>query len=195
MRIGLGTGSTIGVLLPAIARRNLNGIRCVATSRVTENHARALGIPIEKFDQLERLDIAIDGADQVTEAGWLIKGAGGALLREKVAAAAAEHFVVVGDSSKPVDMLRPPVPLELFPFGLRSTLRRLGSVVELRDEPRSPDGGWIADYRGKVSEPNELATLLEGEPGVAAHGLFSPAMVDEVLIGRGRVVDRFRKRN
>lgn len=99
MRIGLGTGSTIGFLLPAIARRNLNGIRCVAASRVTENHARALGIPVEKFNQLERLDIAIDGADQVTEAGWLIKGASGALLREKVVAAATENFVVVGDSS------------------------------------------------------------------------------------------------
>jgi ribose 5-phosphate isomerase A len=192
MRVGLGTGSTVGFLLRAIARRNPKGIRCVATSRMTENHARALGIQVEKFNRLERLDIAIDGTDQVTEAGWLLKGAGSALLREKVVAAAAEHFVVVGDSSKPVDMLKPPVPLELFAFGLRSTLRRLGSAVELRDEPRSPDGGWIADYRGEVNDPIELATFLEGEPGVAAHGLFPPVMVDEVLIGRGKVVDRLR---
>ena len=77
----------------------------------------------------------------MTPDGWLIKGGGGAHLREKIVAAAAERFVVIADSSKPVDALRGPVPLELFAFGLRSTLARLGSDVELRDVPRSPDGG------------------------------------------------------
>jgi ribose 5-phosphate isomerase A len=102
MTVGLGTGSTVAHLLPAIARRGLEGIRCVATSVATEEQARELGIPVEDFDSLTRLDIAIDGTDEVTPDGWLIKGGGGAHLREKVVAAAAERFVVIGDSSKPV---------------------------------------------------------------------------------------------
>jgi ribose 5-phosphate isomerase A len=191
MTVGLGTGSTVAHLLPAIARRGLEGIRCVATSVATENQARELGIPVEDFDRLTRLDIAIDGTDEVTPDGWLIKGGGGAHLREKVVAAAAERFVVVGDSSKPVDALRGPVPLELFGFGAASTLERLGSDVELRDAPRSPDGGVIADYRGGgLDDPAALAARLEADPGVAAHGLFPPDMVSEVLIARGDDVDR-----
>ena len=105
MTVGLGTGSTVAHLLPAIARRGLSGIRCVATSVATEEQARELGIPVEEFGELERLDIAIDGTDQVTPDGWLIKGGGGAHLREKIVAAAAERFVVIADSSKPVDAL------------------------------------------------------------------------------------------
>ncbi len=190
MAVGLGTGSTVEHLLPALARRGLSGIRCVATSVATENRARKLGIPVEEFGKLERLDIAIDGTDQVTPDGWLIKGGGGAHLREKIVAAAAERFVVIADSSKPVDELTAPVPLELFAFGLRSTLARLGAV-DLRDAPRSPDDGVIADYRGaKLGDPATLAARLEADPGVAAHGLFPPDMVSEVLVGRGGVVDR-----
>ena len=107
----------------------------MATSVATEQQARELGIPVEEFSQLERLDIAIDGTDQVTPDGWLIKGGGAAHQREKIVAAAAERFVVIADSSKPVDSLSPPVPLELLAFGLRSTLARLGAEVELRDVP------------------------------------------------------------
>ncbi len=190
MAVGLGTGSTVEHLLPALARRGLSGIRCVATSVATEIQASELGIPVEEFGTLERLDIAIDGTDQVTPDGWLIKGGGGAHLREKIVAAAAERFVVIADSSKPVDELTAPVPLELFAFGLRSTLARLGAV-DLRDAPRSPDDGVIADYRGaKLGDPATLAARLEADPGVAAHGLFPPDMVSEVLVGRGGVVDR-----
>ena len=90
MTVGLGTGSTVAHLLPAIARRGLEGIRCVATSVATEEQARELGIPVEDFDSLTRLDIAIDGTDEVTPDGWLIKGGGGAHLREKIVAAAAD---------------------------------------------------------------------------------------------------------
>ena len=190
MTIGLGTGSTVAHLLPAIARRNLSGIRCVATSVATEEQARELGVPVEEFDQLDRLDIAIDGTDQVTPDGWLIKGGGGAHLREKIVAAAAERFIVISDSSKPVEALSAPVPLELFTFGLHSTLIRLGPEVELRDVPPSPDGGLIADYRGEIGDPAALAARLEADPGVAAHGLFPPAMVSDVLIGRDSTVDR-----
>jgi ribose 5-phosphate isomerase A len=191
MTVGLGTGSTVAHLLPALARRGLKGIRCVATSVATEEQARELGIPVEDFNELQRLDIAIDGTDQVTPDGWLIKGGGGAHLREKVVAAAADRFIVISDSSKPVERLTGPVPLELFAFGLASTLARLGEAVALRpDTPRSPDGGAIADYRGEVGDPAALAARLESDPGIAAHGLFPASMVSEVLIGRGDVVER-----
>jgi ribose 5-phosphate isomerase A len=190
MTIGLGTGSTVAHLLPAISARGLSGIRCVATSVATEEQARGLGIPVEEFSSLERLEIAIDGTDEVTPDGWLIKGGGAAHLREKVVAAAAERFVVIADSSKPVEALRGPVPLELFSFGIASTLARLGPDVELRDVPPSPDGGTIADYRGPIGDPAELAARLEADPGVAAHGLFPPSMVSELLIGRGNAVER-----
>jgi ribose 5-phosphate isomerase A len=191
MTVGLGTGSTVAHLLPALAGRGLEGIRCVATSVATEEQARALGIPVEDFNELARLDIAIDGTDQVTPEGWLIKGGGGAHLREKIVAAAADRFVVIADSSKPVERLTGPVPLELFAFGLRSTLERLGGEVALReDTPRSPDGGVIADYGGEVGEPAALAARLESVPGIAAHGLFPAAMVSAVFVGREGAVDR-----
>ena len=191
MTIGLGTGSTVAHLLPAIARRGLTEIRCVATSVATEEQARELGIAVEEFDRLQRLDIAIDGTDEVTPEGWLIKGGGGAHLREKIVAAAAERFVVICDSSKPVDSLRGPVPLELFGFGAASTLARLGGEVELREAAPSPDGGVIADYRGPgLDDPAALAARLGADPGVAAHGLFPPNMVSEVFVAKGDAVHR-----
>ena len=190
MTVGLGTGSTVAHLLPAIARRGVTGIRCVATSVATEEQARELGIPVEDFDSLGRLDIAIDGTDEVTPDGWLIKGGGAAHLREKIVAAAAERFVVIGDSSKPVDALRGPVPLELFSFGVASTLARLGPEVDLRDVAPSPDGGTIADYRGAIADPAELAARLDADAGVAGHGLFPPHMVSDLFIGRDDQVQR-----
>jgi len=190
MTIGLGTGSTVAHLLPAIARRELTEIRCVATSVATEEQARGLGIPVERFNALQRLDIAIDGTDEVTPDGWLIKGGGAAHLREKIVAAAAARFVVIADSSKPVEALRGPVPVELFGFGAASTLARLGGEVEPRDVPPSPDGGVIADYMGPIDDPAALAARLEADPGVAAHGLFPPAMVSELFVARGTEVER-----
>jgi ribose 5-phosphate isomerase A len=195
MAVGLGTGSTVAHLLPALARRQLTRIRCVATSVATEEQARGLGIPVEEFGSLESLDIGIDGTDQVTPDGWLIKGGGGAHLREKIVAAAARRFVVIADSSKPVDSLSAPVPLELFAFGLPSTLARLGPEVEIRDAPRSPDDGVIADYRGaNLGDPAALAARLEADPGVAAHGLFPADMVTDLVIGRGGSVDHSKLR-
>ena len=190
MTLGLGTGSTVAHLLPAIAARGVAGIRCVATSVATEEQARGLGIPVEEFSSLERLDLAIDGADQIDPQGWLIKGGGAAHQREKIVAAAAARFVVIADSSKPVEALRAPVPLELLAFGLASTLARLGPEVTLRDVPPSPDGGAIADYRGEIGDPAALAARLEADPGVSSHGLFPPAMVSDVLVGAGSAVDR-----
>jgi ribose 5-phosphate isomerase A len=190
MTVGLGTGSTVAFLLPALAARGLSGIRCVATSVATEEQARGLGIPVERFDTLQRLEIAIDGTDEVTPDGWLIKGGGAAHLREKIVAAAAERFVVIADSSKPASALRGPVPLELFAFGLSSCLARLGDDVSLREVPASPDGGVIADYRGPIGDPAELAARFDADPGIAAHGLFPPEMVSELFVGRGETAER-----
>lgn len=188
MRVGLGTGSTVAHLLPALAARGL-AIRCVATSPQTEEAARALGLEVDDAAEVDRLDIAIDGADQIAPDWWLVKGGGAAHTREKIIAAAADRFVVIADSSKLVDRIRPPVPLELLAFGLAGTLRRLRDVT-LRDVPPSPDGGVIADYTGAVGGPEALDAWLGGVAGVVAHGLFPPSMVSEVLIGRGDAVER-----
>jgi ribose 5-phosphate isomerase A len=188
MTVGLGTGTTVSYLLPALARRRLS-IRCVATSPRTEQMARDLGLAVESFGEIDHFDLTIDGTDQVTPDGWLIKGGGAAHTREKIVAAAASRFIVIGDSTKPVAALRPPVPVELMEFGLGATLRLLGSVT-LRDVPRSPDGGVIGDYTAAFDDPAELAARLSATPGLVAHGLFPPELVAMVLIGRDGSVEQ-----
>ena len=188
MTVGLGTGSTVAFLLPALARRSLDVV-CAATSPRTEHAARELGLRIQALGEIDRFDITIDGADQIAPDGWLVKGGGAAHTREKIIAAAADRFVVIADSSKPVEALHGPVPLELLAYGLRATMRRV-APVSLRDVPRSPDGGVIADYQGPVDDPAALAARLSSTPGVVEHGLFPPEMVATVLVGRGASVDR-----
>lgn len=186
MWVGLGTGSTVGHLLPAIARRQ-RAICCVATSPRTEDVARSLGIDVEAFEDLDRLDLAIDGADQIAPDGWLMKGGGAAHTREKLVAITAERFVVIADSTKPVARLRGPVPVELLGFGLASTVRRLGAVT-LREVPKSPDGGVIADVDCALDDPGTVAAWLSGTPGLVEHGLFPPEMVTMALVARGTEV-------
>jgi ribose 5-phosphate isomerase A len=186
MVVGLGTGTTAAFLIPALADRDL---RCVATSTTTEEAARAAGLQLDPFETLERLDIAIDGADQIDPTGWVVKGGGAAHTREKIVAAAADRFVVIASSDKLVEKLAPPVPLELLPFGVSATLRALGHA-ELRDVPPSPDGGLIADYLGPVDDPADLAAGLASTPGVVEHGLFPPELVSEILVGRDGSVER-----
>jgi ribose 5-phosphate isomerase A len=191
MTVGLGTGSTAAYLLPPLAARKLD-IRCVATSPATSQAAIGLGIEVVSFAGLEapaRLDITIDGADQVDPAGWLIKGGGGAHTREKAVAAATDRFIVIVSENKLVERLTPPVPLELAEFGLAGTLARLGSVT-LRGVTHSPDGGVIADYTADFDDPAGLATWLSEMPGVVEHGLFPPRMVADVLVGHGDEVKR-----
>jgi ribose 5-phosphate isomerase A len=190
MLLGLGTGSTVAYFLPAVAERGVS-VRCVATSPRTESAALELGLRVEPFDELDRLDLAVDGADQIDPAGWLVKGGGAAHTREKIVAAAADRFVVVASSDKAVSALGPPVPLELLAYGLRATLRAL-APVELRDVPPSPDGGVIADYLGAVGDPAELAARLAAVPGVVEHGLFGPDLVDVIFVARGAEVERRR---
>ena len=123
----------------------------VPTSSATAALAREAGIAVAELDGT-RLDLTIDGADEVDAAFNLIKGGGGAHTREKVVAAAADRFVVIADGSKVVDALRPPIPLELLDYGVKAVLADL-SEATLRDVPKSPDGGLIADFHGDVSDP------------------------------------------
>jgi ribose 5-phosphate isomerase A len=188
MLVGLGTGSTVAHFLPALARRGLR-LRCVATSLKTESAARELGLPVEPFDELDRLDLAVDGADQIAPDRRLVKGGGAAHTREKIVAAAADRFVVIASSDKLVDAIGPPIPLELLSYGVRAILARV-APAELRDVPPSPDGGLIADYLGSVGDPAALAARLASTPGVVEHGLFPPELVADVLVGRDGAVER-----
>ncbi len=189
MRVGLGTGSTVAQLLPALAERGLREVRCAATSPATEQAARALGLIVEDLDAVGELDIAIDGADQVDPAGWLVKGGGAALTREKIVAAAARRFVVIVSEEKIVPALGPPVPLELLRFGVEHTLTEVGEA-RLRGNLESPDGNLIADYLGPIDDPADLAARLSATPGVVEHGLFAPEMVSYVLIAGAGGVER-----
>jgi ribose 5-phosphate isomerase A len=186
MRLGLGTGSTVAHLLRAVAERGLRGLRCVATSPATAENARALGLPVEDFDSpdaLDELDLAIDGADQITPDWWVVKGGGGAHTREKIVAAAARRFVIIAGEEKLVDAVRPPVPVELLRFGLAATLRALGDAEIRPGWPPSPDGGVIAHVTGPVADPATLAARLDAVPGVVEHGLFPPSLITAVVIG------------
>jgi ribose 5-phosphate isomerase A len=184
MVVGLGTGSTVHHLLPAIAERGLRDVRYVATSPATVEEAVALGLTIEPFDALDRLDLAIDGADQIAPDGALVKGGGGAHVREKVVATAADRFVVIADMTKDVDVLSGPVPLEVLAFGLQATLAEVAPARVREGAMLSPDGNMIADYLGAAEDPEALAARLDGVPGVVGHGLFAAALVSDVLIGR-----------
>lgn len=197
MRVGLGTGSTVACLLPALAARELR-LRCVATSEATERAARDLGLRLFELDELGSLDMAIDGADQIAPDGWLIKGGGGAHTREKIVARASERFVVIASPEKAVQALCPPVPLELLSFGAHTTLAALGEAT-LRDTPPSPDGNLIADYlgpaghaKGPIEDPRALAARLSAIPGVVEHGLFEPELVSDILIAGPSGIERRR---
>ncbi len=189
MRVGLGTGSTVAHLLPAIAARGLSGLRCAATSPATELAARNLGLEVLDIDELGELDIAIDGADQVARDGWLVKGGGGAHTREKIVASAAARFVVIASAEKAVERIEPPVPLELLRFGVAHTLSAL-QTAQLRDEPPTPNGGLLADYLGEVHDPRALAARLSATAGVIEHGLFPPEMVSLVILAGDERAER-----
>ena len=190
MRVGLGTGRTVARLLPALAARGLAGVRCVATSPETEQVATGLGLAVERFDALDRLDIAIDGADQVGADWWTVKGGHGAHLREKIVAAAADRFVLIVSEDKLVEAVHAPVPLELDAFGLQSTVHAVGAVALRPGAPTTPEGGVIADYTGQLEDPAAIAAWLDQIPGVTGHGLFAPSMIHDVYVGgRDRPLD------
>ena len=179
MTVGLGTGSTVAHLLPAVARRGLTDLRCVATSVAGEVTTQRRSVRPRRA-RAGRRWATVEPVPSPT------------VMPLSTSSAAADRFVVIADSSKPVEKLTWPVPLELFAFGLASTLARLGDDVTLRPDTRpSPDGGLIADYRGPgLDDPAALAARLEADPGVAAQGLFPPSLVSAVFIARGTEVER-----
>lgn len=197
MKLGLGTGSTAKHVLELIAERRRRGeladIAGVPTSRATENLARALGIPLTTLDKHPRLDLAIDGADEVDPELNLIKGWGGALLWEKIVASAAERFVVVVDESKLVERLgdRGPVPVEVVPFAYQvhmPFLEELGGKPRLREAeggmPFVSDGGhYIIDcyFETGISDPWRLEAELKHRAGVVDTGLFLD-MAESVVV-------------
>jgi ribose 5-phosphate isomerase A len=188
MHVGLGTGTTVDHLLPLL-RGHAHDVTYVASSPRTAKTASDLGLTLRPFEKFDRLDLTIDGADQVAPDRWLVKGGGGAHTREKILAAAAECFVVIISADKLVDELHPPVPLELLTFGLDATLLAVTPTV-LRRVAASPDGGLIADYHGAIDDPGALAARLSSTPGVIEHGLFPPELVTEILVGRGTNVEK-----
>ena len=197
MRIGLGTGSTARHAVQALGRRVRDeglSIQAIATSAETEAQAREVGITLADFAAVTELDLAIDGADEVERGSLrLIKGLGGALLREKIVAQAARRFVVIADTSKPVDILGSgaPLPVEVVRFGHEAVARRLaalGGAPILRrrnDNPFVTDSGHLiydcAGF-GPIRDPHTLNRGLRAIAGVMETGLFLE-MAEQAIIG------------
>lgn len=199
MVVGLGTGSTVAFLLEEIARRRAAGelqrIRCVPTSQRTAARATELQIPLTDLAHAREVDLTIDGADEVDPHLDLIKGLGGALLREKIVAAASRRLIIIVDTSKRVNRLgtRSPLPVEVDPFGAAvqmEFLRSLGAEPVLRmasaNEPLVTDGGnWIIDCRfpDGIADPAALELQLNNQPGIVENGLFIQRATEVIVAG------------
>lgn len=208
MRLGLGTGSTARHVVDMVGAKlrdgTLRDIVAVPTSRVTEEQARSLGIPLATLDALETLDLAIDGADEIDPHLDLIKGLGGALLWEKLVEFSAARLVIVADDSKLVERLgeKSALPVEVVPFGARALLpffRTLGAEPEIRlredGQPFVTDGGhYIADLRfaGGMRDAAEVERALRARPGVVETGLFLGMADVAVIAGADGVTVRER---
>jgi ribose 5-phosphate isomerase A len=187
MLVGLGTGSTADAVTRELGRRVAAGLifTAVPTSNRTEALARDLGIPLSTLDEIDRLDLGIDGADEIDPALDAIKGRGGALLREKLVALSCDDYVLVATTEKNVDRLgtRTPLPVEIVAFGWPQTTKRLASLG-ITPEPRTVDdesarpwvtdsGGMIVDCAtGPIADPSKLAAAIKAVSGVVEHGLF-----------------------
>ena len=190
MRLGLGTGSTARHFVELLGERVAAGLDCICvpTSEATATQARSLDIPLSDLDTIDRLDLTIDGADEIDPALNLIKGGGGALLREKIAAAASDAMIVIADASKLVDTLGQfPLPIEVNRFGLGATRRAVAEVIaahgaegKLRLRQSGAGQGFVTDgghlildaFFGRISQPEALSRDLLDIAGVVQHGLF-----------------------
>ena len=193
MALGLGTGSTARYFLEGVARLVAGGmdLKGVPTSFATAEAAKRLGIPLTSLEHRPRLDLCVDGADEVDPNLDLIKGLGGALFREKIVAAASKTFIVIVDETKVVPRLgtKAPVPVEVHPFGWRNSARSLealGGTAELRHRDGeaflTDNGNHIVDVRFRsLRSPAKIAVQIMGIPGVVGHGLFL-GMADAVLV-------------
>lgn len=197
--VGLGSGSTATYVIRFLGQRVREGLKIVGipTSQKTKQLAEQLGIPLSTLDEHPQIDIDIDGADEIDPQLNLIKGGGGALLREKIIASASRRFVVVGDSSKQVAHLgKFPLPVEVIPFAQSLISKRiagLGAQVSLRGAGNpyvTDEGHHILDCTfGEIADPAALAEKLRAIPGVVEHGLFI-GMAEMALIGKDRGVIR-----
>jgi ribose 5-phosphate isomerase A len=210
MRLGLGTGSTARHFIELLGERVRAGLDVIAapTSEATQRDAEQVGIKLTTLDETPRLDLTIDGADEIGPDLCLIKGGGGALLREKIVASSSARMIVIADESKWVAALgRFPLPIEVVPFGLAATRRKLEAAASaagcigpmmLRRGNNGhafvTDGGhWIVDASfGRIADPASLAEALDGIPGVVEHGLFIGLAQIAVLAGSDgvRVIER-----
>jgi ribose 5-phosphate isomerase A len=201
MKLGLGTGSTAKHFVELLGERVQGGLNVIGvpTSEATRADAQRCGIPLTTLDEIDRLDLTVDGADEIDPALNLIKGAGGALLREKIVAAASDRMIVIADESKWVAALgRSPLPVEVTPFGLSATRRAMAEAfadcgisgqMTVRNGHDGhafvTDGGhWIIDaHLGLIPDAPRLASLLTSIPGVVEHGLFIGLASMAVLAG------------
>ncbi|HZQ71108.1 MAG TPA: ribose-5-phosphate isomerase RpiA [Terriglobales bacterium] len=202
--VGLGTGSTASIAIQLLGERVREGLRIlgIPTSQRSKQLAESVGISLTTLDEVQQIDVDIDGADEVDLQLRLIKGGGGALLREKVVASAAEQFVVVADSSKQVPVLGGfPLPVEVIPFAQALVIRgiqAMGATVNLRRYPYgnpfvTDEGHHILDCDfGAIHDPESLARTLNEMPGIVEHGLFID-MATIVLIGKGYEVVELRR--
>jgi ribose 5-phosphate isomerase A len=210
MKLGLGTGSTAKHFVELLGEHVRAGLKIVGvpTSEATRADAVRCGIALTTLDEIDRLDLTVDGTDEVDPALDLIKGGGGALLREKIVAAASDRMIVIADDSKWVEALgRFPLPVEVVPFGLAATQRAMATafaesgvsgqmVVRKAKEGHVfvTDGGhWIVDaHLGRIQDAPRLAGLLSAVPGVVEHGLFIGLARTAILAGAQgiRVVER-----
>ncbi|MBN9586129.1 MAG: ribose-5-phosphate isomerase RpiA [Afipia sp.] len=210
MKLGLGTGSTAKHFVELLGERVRTGLKIIGvpTSEATRADAERCAVPLTTLDQIDRLDLTVDGADEVDPNLNLIKGGGGALLREKIVAAASDRMIVIADETKWVQTLgRFPLPIEVIPFGLGATRRAIeaafskNSVSGQMDIRKAKDGHafvtdgghWIVDARlGQIPDSPGLAAALSSIPGVVEHGLFIGLASMAVLAGSQgiRVVER-----
>jgi ribose 5-phosphate isomerase A len=202
MAVGLGTGSTATLFIKSLGERVQQGlkIRCVASSDASHNLALSLGMKVTTLSELPELDLYIDGADEVGPRLALIKGGGGALLREKIIASAARKFVVVADSTKVVEMLgRFPLPVEVIQMALPLVQRKLENLglnpaVRLRygAEYRTDEGNFILDCAcGEIPDPEKTAAEIRGIVGVVEHGLFLNMASVALIAGDGGVQELY----
>ncbi|MEQ6376729.1 ribose-5-phosphate isomerase RpiA [Bacillaceae bacterium S4-13-56] len=201
MTIGLGSGSTVNCMLRKLAERiHSEGLDIVGipTSLKTERLANELGIPLTDFSKIKKIDLAIDGADEVDQHLHLLKGGGGSLVREKIVDAMAEHLIIIVDHSKLVDHLGSfALPVEILPFGWNITqkqIARLGCEITLRKKENdifmSDNGNYILDCTfNKITDPKSLHEELKLIVGVVETGLFVN-MADLVIAGNGEHITK-----